>query len=119
MVTDNASLAATLAALSSHHDWPVVIADLSAVGYEIVKRDALSDDSPDLSAVYKRVEPKVLALLARCSPKGSKVTPEIIDEARAGIVEILFEELREHGLGEQAARMVAQLMGSAVGVRKS
>jgi hypothetical protein len=90
--SENASLAAELAKASSHHDWFSVIADLAAIGYEIVKSDANSE-APDLSQVYKRVEPKVLALLARCSPKGSTVTPEIIEQARAGIVEILADEL--------------------------
>jgi len=117
MSTEDVSLANTLAKASSHHDWFSVIDDLRAIGYEIVKSDA-SSETPDLGAVYKRVEPKVLALLSRCSPRGTTVTPAIIEEARAGIVEILTEELLRSGLGENAARLVAGLMSTAVGVRR-
>lgn len=96
--------------------WSRLIVLLRTAGYEIVKSGTSSDPPAD---VYKRVEPKVLALLARCSPKGTKVTPAIIEEARAGIVGILFDELCATGLNERSATMIAQLMGSAVGVRKA
>ncbi len=97
--------------------WGRVVAAIVSAGYEIGKSDA-SSEAPDLGAVYKRVEPKVLALLASCAPKGTAVTPEILDKARAGIVEILAAELVLVGLTPTAAHMVAGFMGAAVGMRK-
>ncbi len=96
--------------------WSRLIGVLRTAGYEIVKSGAPSE-AADPGILYRRLQPKLEALLRRVAPKGTKVTPELTAHVRVEILSLVTDELREAGLPAQAIEALAHMFAAAITVK--
>ncbi len=114
MSTQDASLIAELVQRSPNpQGWAEMLRVVRDAGYDIVKRDA----SPIPGEALGRAEKRARALLARLAPPGTVVTPQLIDDAKRQVIELVKEELVASGLAPESANALATIMAVAINIK--
>lgn len=96
--------------------WARVLARLRSYGFEVRKVEP--SDGPDLTATYKRIEPKVQELLRRMAPPGTAVTPELVKRVQDKVLALIVHELIASGVAPTAAQSLGALMSAAIHIRE-
>lgn len=88
-------------------------ADLLAMLAE-VRAEASAASSTTTSDVLQHIDERARAVLASLAPPGTPVTPAILEQARARIVDMLSDVLVSAGMPETQATVLARLFAPAI-----